>query len=208
MNDTTTATTTDQPKAWVGCLACYNEGRLVGEWLDHDQLDEFCDADTADGIAGLGCRYAASHEETWVMDHECFAGALEGECSPSEALALMGWLDEVADLFGDDVPAAVIVEYIQDDCGYQTVADVDLANVRDAFIGVYDSAEDYAQEAIQDYLIPTPGRYGGWDTRKLQPVLDALPDWLHIDWAWSAKDLLAGEATVEYGGKLYLFASI
>lgn len=200
-----TETTADQPSVWVGCLACYDEGRLVGEWLDHDQLGEFCDADTADGLKSIGCRYAAFHEETWVMDHECFAGALEGECSPSEALALMGWLDEVADMFGDDVPAAVIVEYVKDNYGYRTFTDVDLVDVRDAFIGVYDSAEDYAQEVTQDYLIPTPGRYGERDARELQSVLDALPYWLHIDWATSAKELLADVATVEHDGKLYLF---
>ena len=26
--------TVARPRVWVGCLACYNEGRLVGEWVD------------------------------------------------------------------------------------------------------------------------------------------------------------------------------
>ena len=25
-------TYTDEPRAWVGCLACYNEGNLNGDW--------------------------------------------------------------------------------------------------------------------------------------------------------------------------------
>ena len=30
----TTPTTDTTPRAWIGCLACYNEGRLVGDWYD------------------------------------------------------------------------------------------------------------------------------------------------------------------------------
>ena len=31
----TTRTNTDTtPRAWIGCLACYNDGRLVGDWVD------------------------------------------------------------------------------------------------------------------------------------------------------------------------------
>lgn len=31
----TTITTTDTtPRVWIGCLACYNTGRLVGDWHD------------------------------------------------------------------------------------------------------------------------------------------------------------------------------
>lgn len=35
----TTAISTT-PRAWIGCLACYNEGRLVGDWFDAVTADE------------------------------------------------------------------------------------------------------------------------------------------------------------------------
>ncbi|WP_397333683.1 antirestriction protein ArdA [Ornithinimicrobium sp. INDO-MA30-4] len=37
----TTRTNTDTtPRAWIGCLACYNNARLVGEWFDAETADE------------------------------------------------------------------------------------------------------------------------------------------------------------------------
>ena len=36
----TTRTNTDiTPRAWIGCLACYNNARLVGEWFDAETAD-------------------------------------------------------------------------------------------------------------------------------------------------------------------------
>ena len=42
---TTTPPTTDTtPRVWIGCLACYNEGRLVGDWYDAITADEITTA--------------------------------------------------------------------------------------------------------------------------------------------------------------------
>lgn len=53
------------PRAWIGCLACYNAGRLTGKWVD---LDDTYDAEeiTPEFIHDK----ATSHEELWVMDSE------------------------------------------------------------------------------------------------------------------------------------------
>lgn len=43
---TTTHTTQDRtPRAWVGCLGCYNSGRLIGEWMTADQIGDKFPAD-------------------------------------------------------------------------------------------------------------------------------------------------------------------
>ena len=66
-------------RAWVGCLSCYNAGRLHGEWLDAvDAADWACER--------------PGHEEMWVMDHEGLG--LSGECSPTEAAERAAALDE------------------------------------------------------------------------------------------------------------------
>jgi hypothetical protein len=31
---------TEVPRAWVGCLACYNDGRLVGSWMDGEEAGD------------------------------------------------------------------------------------------------------------------------------------------------------------------------
>lgn len=58
--------------AWVGCLGCYNEGRLVGEWVEGEDAATF-----------VPCR-RPDHEEWWVFDHELPRTILSGECSPAQ----------------------------------------------------------------------------------------------------------------------------
>lgn len=57
------------PRIWVGCLACYNAGRLVGRWFgctDPDEVDAI-DLEAVHADAG-GPR--PDCEELWIMDSE------------------------------------------------------------------------------------------------------------------------------------------
>lgn len=70
----TTITTTDTtPRVWIGCLACYNAGRLVGDWHDASDAEEVSTAD----VHGR----ASSHEELWCFDIENIP--VRREMSPS-----------------------------------------------------------------------------------------------------------------------------
>ena len=63
----TARTTTDStPRAWIGCLACYNNARLVGEWFAAETADEVTLAD----VHGGAHRVRPGCEELWVMDRE------------------------------------------------------------------------------------------------------------------------------------------
>lgn len=66
-------------RAWVGCLHCYNSGRLVGEWFDAVDADGVTLADVHRSAGGSrdGC------EELWCIDHENLP--VRGEMSPHEA---------------------------------------------------------------------------------------------------------------------------
>ena len=75
MNTTSSATDT-APRAWIGCLACYNEGRLV----------------TTYDVHGAHSR-ADSHDELWCFDHENIP--ISGEMSPADAAAWGRCLAEV-----------------------------------------------------------------------------------------------------------------
>ena len=83
------------PKAWVGCLACYNAGTLRGAWVNAIDAGEFVPCE------GRG------HEEFWVMDHEGFDGFLTGECSPAQAQRIaermLEWADCGIEGFDPDV---------------------------------------------------------------------------------------------------------
>lgn len=64
-----------EPRAWVGCLACYSEADLVGRWYDAEDCDEVTPAQ----LHG----HATDHEELWVMDHEGIP--VTGEMDPMTA---------------------------------------------------------------------------------------------------------------------------
>lgn len=67
------------PRVWIGCLACYNAGRLVGDWYDAEDAGEVIPED----LHG----HPTSHEELWVFDLEGFPRET-GEISPT---AVVSW---------------------------------------------------------------------------------------------------------------------
>ena len=78
MNTTTTTTALDEPAIWIGCLSCYNNGRLNGKWITAEQAAEPEAAETLNGLASVETvgEYTASRcrkcfgDEFDVMDHQ------------------------------------------------------------------------------------------------------------------------------------------
>lgn len=138
--DTSTTTTnaaTETPRVWVGCLACYNAGALIGEWIDGTEAESIT-PDYLHDSYGAGAGYEP-HEELWCFDHEGYMGALSGECSPAEAQRIAEALEDVDD------PEA-FAAYLDD------VGDLDdaLESFEDAYAGKWASEEEYAAELADD----------------------------------------------------------
>jgi hypothetical protein len=51
----------DQPSAFVGCLGCYNEGRIVGRWLTIEQIAEEAAEDAPQRLYGGLARRQANN---------------------------------------------------------------------------------------------------------------------------------------------------
>lgn len=146
MNTTTTETT---PRAWVGCLGCYNGGALVGKWLDGENCADLQAAGLTDSDERcLRC----GAEEFWVMDHENYSGVLEGECSPQEAQDKAELLSTV-----DDNEREILIAWLGNGMGF------DLDAMREAYIGEFstdrDMAEEYAENCDLLSTIPENLRY-------------------------------------------------
>jgi antirestriction protein len=167
-------------RAWVGCLACYNAGHLVGHWYDADEAGDRTSADVhssnglfagdepvtiTDGrdsvvllpdgrvVDDLGC----PHEELWVMDHEGFGDLLTGECSPCEAQRLA---ELVGDLDEDERTA-----FSSFAGNYSTVDDGVLDDFREASYGVWDSERDFAYSFAEETCVEGhDGMYFDWDS--------------------------------------------
>lgn len=73
-----TSTAIDTPAVWIGCLRCYNAGRLVGRWFDAVDAEDVTPTDVHEAFCN-----DEEHEELWVMDQENLLST--GEMSPREA---------------------------------------------------------------------------------------------------------------------------
>jgi hypothetical protein len=173
----TTATETETPKVWIGCLACYNGGTLRGEWVEGIEASDF-----------VPCK-DFSHEEFWVMDHENYLGALKGECSPHEAQKIAEELTFVIELAEDHfgIPAPVLIERAQD----IGVALADIEQEEMEFEGCHDSDEAFAEEVANEVT--------DIDLRRV------VWPYTCIDWDQASRDLMMDYSVIIFDGSRYYF---
>ena len=156
---TTTSSATDTtPRAWIGCLHCYNSGHLIGEWFDAATADEVTTYDVH------GDSWSNTHEELWVMDHENIP--VRGEMDPSEAAE---WGRVYTEVGPEHWPA--LCAWVESG-NYVTEGDTDLPSIpdfEDSYQGHWESFEDYARELADDIglLAGVPeeiANYFDWDS--------------------------------------------
>jgi antirestriction protein len=133
------------PSAWVGCLGCYNNGRLVGKWLEGEAIGDTVAAglatlETVGDYTAPRCRRCFA-DEFWVFDHEGMLGLIQGECSPSEAAEAAATVEEI-EREGIDLEAAAA--FIEDRGAW------DSDEFQDSYAGEWDSLEEFAQHLAED----------------------------------------------------------
>lgn len=180
MSDTTT------PRVWIGCLACYNAGRLVGGWLDGIEAADVTTQDVHEGQASMPPSEVETHEELWVFDFEGYGDLLTEETSPVEAAKKAEYLVNAQEA-GVPVEAAAA---FADHAGHVPNQIDDLL---DAYRGEYDSLEEYVETFYED-------------TGALGSVSEELR--YHINWTSVARDWeMSGDVfTVRNSnGNVYVF---
>lgn len=145
-----TTTTTTTPTAWVGCLGCYNNGALVGKWLE----GESCADLEAAGLARIETHgdYTAPRcvrcggDEFAVLDHENYGDLLDGECSVPEAQAVARAIATIETRCFDVVAVAAFASNHHLD-----IASFDewVSDFEDSYIGEM-SLDEYAAQHIED----------------------------------------------------------
>jgi antirestriction protein len=180
MTMTATPRTEGAPAAWVGCLGCYNSGKLIGKWMsDPDEIREYrCPEPVT--VYDL-------HEELWVMDHENMP-LIDGECNPVTFAEAIEWLDELEDWRPVEAVAAWLDNF------HNTWRDADLTDFDEAYNGEWSSREDFARELADDL--------GAVDE-------DATWPNNYIDWERATRDLFMDYWDAEApGGTIYVFRSM
>ena len=125
-------TTNETMRVWVGCLSCYNDGRLVGSWVDATEAAEFVPCDRP------GC------EEWWVFDTDGLPGL--GECSPDEAQRYAKTVQACVE--GTGAPSAAVFAYLENMHG--SPGDMSaLDSFEDAYCGEWKSRGEYAEDLAE-----------------------------------------------------------
>lgn len=129
--------TTTEPAVWIGCLACYNAGRLTGDWYDATEADQITPARLHGGVS-------TTHEELWIFDHEHLP--IDGECSPQEAAKLARHLEEA-----DEHLRQAFLAWISSGSHVLDGDNLpDHGEFTDRYCGHWDSFEDYAHNLADD----------------------------------------------------------
>lgn len=141
-----TTTDDDTMRVWVGCLACYSAGRLVGEWVDATEAaDSVADPDwclAVHGPAIAAGEPVSDHEEWWCFDVDGVPTG--GECSPDEAQRLAESMTACAE--GTGAPLAAVRAYLDNFHGDVYALD----NFEEAWCGEWDSRDAFAEQLADD----------------------------------------------------------
>lgn len=128
------------PRVWIGCLACYNSGSLVGEWFDAEDASSVEPKEIHAGTVEV-----ESHEELWCFDVENIP--LSREMSLQEATSWGEILTAVPQDNRDALDAWVKSgEYIAEGKGDLPA----VADFEERFAGEWDSFSDFAHELADE----------------------------------------------------------
>ena len=173
-----------RPQIWVGSLADYNAGRLHGDWLDAAVPDDLLAASVRVILAGST---EPDAEEYGIFDYEQFGAFRVGEYEQLDVVA------RVARGIQEHGPAFAAWAELHD-------ADPDmLAGYEDAYLGHYDTIEDWAREVLLDATL---------EAELDRAVPDTLRTYVSIDYAAFARDCqIGGDIYVETaeGGGVWIF---
>jgi antirestriction protein len=148
MNDTIKST---EPRAWVGCLGCYNSGELNGAWVEGVEAGDISKAVKvkigAPAIYGENCPVCVKcgSDEFWVFDHEGYSGLISGECSPSEAQEKAELLASVEEGESEAFTAWLALGMGED-----------LEAMREAYIGEFSTYTELADYFLENGALEIP----------------------------------------------------
>ncbi|MGO3833095.1 MAG: antirestriction protein ArdA [Microbacteriaceae bacterium] len=171
------------PRAWVGCLACYNAGELVGQWCEARNAHDITLEKVHSSAAGI----LSSCEELWCFDTENIPVARE--MSPHEAAQWGEVFDEV-----DEHLWPAFHAWIQSG-DYSTQHGSDLPAVNtfiDNYLGDYESFASYLRQHADD-----------------MGLLADAPEVLcrYFDWGSFARDEEHNYTVCETPGSVFVFLS-
>ncbi len=178
-------------KVAVGCLSCYNEGRLTFKWMNADELEEAYESgNLAKAVCDRPDDIYHIRDEWEIQDYDGDIGRLR----------LGGWpnienLIQMMRLMDED-PTRYVPAYEAACDRYETPTADQVEEVADMLIYVDQYSGNMFTDSVQEYFMQQAydcgyiknGDY--WES--------------HIDWEHYAKDQMYHHTRFDYGGDTYL----
>lgn len=152
MNPTTTKNTT--PAAWIGCLACYNNGELRGKWITAQQAADEMNGDeiTYGGQAETRTTHETGTPYTAPRCRKCGGDefdVFDTEHTPTSCRTLRAFYahaERLAELddTGDLERITALAGWLSGDL--ETL----IAYDQDNYVGQYNTFQDYAEQYAED----------------------------------------------------------
>lgn len=173
-------TTTNTPRIWLGCLNCYNNGRLVGAWYDAADLYNDEDLGTTENVHELGGFPAGEYcEEIWGLDHENMP--VRGEMGLSDA---QKWGELYEELDNDDDWPAF--------CAWVKDSNTpSVSGFTDHYQGQWDSFRDYVEDFAEGC-----GTFNGWPELAVR----------HFDWDSYTEEMDESHSVLEAPQGVWVFS--
>lgn len=126
----------DSPALYCGTYGKYNSGNLRGMWVDVSTFDDYED------FANFCYAIHADEEDPELMyqDFSNMPGSLYHESMGEEGFNKIAKYCELC----DDYCVSAVDDFLEWD------STEDLDNMHDAYVGVFDSKEDFAREIVSD----------------------------------------------------------
>lgn len=143
----------DTPKVYIADLAAYNEGKLIGEWLD---LSDFSSgAEVMEKIEELLEQWSKEQgedrEEYAVHDMENFPKDMYSDSMGEDSFQEV--IDYWEAITNSDYPMEVVEEYMAQKNEDNAVDAI--SNMDSAYQGKYSSKSDFAEQLINDIGMPS-----------------------------------------------------
>ena len=126
----------DSPALYCGTYGKYNSGNLSGMWVDVSTFDDYEDFENF----CLAIHADERDPELMYQDFENMPDSLYHESMGEKEFNKIAEYCELCDEYS--------VEAVDDFLEWDSTEDLD--NMHDAYVGVYDSREDFAREIVSD----------------------------------------------------------
>lgn len=170
-----------QPAVWLGCLHCYNVGRLVGQRFPCDGIEDVTLGDVHGGTEHVlpGC------EEVWCMDSE-YLPAGTGEMNQACAAQ---WGELFAEV-GEEQWSALLA-WVASGCHVVDADDMPIASqFEERYCGLWESEKAYGEQLADDI--------GVWGEipEHLQPYFDLDKWWCDERFGYTVTNAPDGSAYI------------